>query len=201
MRHTRDLLHGTGPYPRVIAIGRKIYIGSVNVIQVYDTYNDDVKELPSLNYLCYGMTAHNSQLVVVGGERSQYHTTSKLTNALCVWDSQHNMWTHPYPPMIISPTSRSSVISYNRFILVIGGGSRRGEDDKYIARVEILDTTTGQWYQTTPLPEPCSNHALTSSCVIGNMYYMVSGTNVFTASLDQLISNAVLPLTGATPLP
>ena len=102
------------------------------------------------------------------------------------------------------PSRGSSVISYDRFIIVVGG---KGEDGKYLARVQVLDTTNRQWYQTTPLPEPCVH---LTSCVIGNMVYLLGGwirdvwtpnEHVFSVSLDKLISNAVSPSTGATPSP
>ena len=193
---------GIVQYPRVVVIGTQVYIGggSARAVMVYDIYDYEMNKLPPLDYKYYGMTAHNSQLVVVGGT---HHSTGKNTNELSVWDTEHSVWTHPYPPMTI-PSSESSVISYNRFILVVGGS---GEDGKYLARVQVLDTTNRQWYQTTPLPEPCVH---LTSCVIGNMVYLLGGwiravgtqnKHVFSISLDKLISNAVSPSTGATPSP
>ena len=189
-------------YPHVVVIGSQVYIGGGNAlaVMVYDIYDNEMNELPPLDYEYYGMTAHNSQLVVVGGT---HHSTLKETNKLSVWDTEHSVWTHPYPPMTI-PSSWSSVISYDRFILVVGG---RGEDGMYLARVQVLDTTNRQWYQTTTLPEPCVD---LTSCVIGNMVYLLGGRirgsvtrneHVFSVSLDKLISNAVSPSTGATPSP
>ena len=193
---------GIRQYPRVVVIGSQVYIGGgdARAVMVYDIYDDEMNKLPPLNYMYYGMTAHNSQLVVVGGI---HHSTGKNTNELSVWDTEHSVWTHPYPPMTI-PSRWSSVISYDRFIIVVGG---RGEDGKYLARVHVLDTTNRQWYQTTPLPEPCVH---LTSCVIGNMVYllggwirdgMISNEPVFSVSLDKLISNAVSPSTDATPSP
>ena len=193
---------GIDIYPHAVVIGSQVYIGGWNVraVMVYDIYDDEMNELPPLDYQCYGMTAHNSQLVVVGG---RHHSSYKNTNVLSVWDTERSVWTHPYPPMTI-PSSRSSVISYDRFVLVVGG---RGEDGNFIARVQVLDTTNRQWYQTTPLPEPC---AYLTSCVIGNMVYLLGGwirevwtrnEHAFSISLDKLISNAVSPSTGATPSP
>ena len=192
----------TGFYSHVVVIGSKIYIGGNNVraVMVYDIYDDEMNKLPPLNCKYYGMTAHNSQLVVVGG---RHRLTLKNTNELSVWDTEHSVWTHPYPPMTI-PSTESSVISYDRFIIVMGG---RGEEGKCIARVQVLDTTNRQWYQTTPFPEPCVD---LTSCVIGNMVYLLGGwisngmrpnEHVFSVSLDKLISNAVSPSTGANPSP
>ena len=193
---------GIGQYPCVVVIGSQVYIGGGNAqaVMVYDIYDNEMNELPPLDYQHYGMTAHNSQLVVVGG---QHHSTCKNTNELSVWDTECSVWTRPYPPMTI-PSTQSSVISYDRFIVVVGG---RGEDGKCIARVQVLDTTNRQWYQTTPLPEPC---AYLTSCVIGNMVYLLGGwigdgmtlnEHVFSVLLDKLISNALSPSTGATPSP
>ena len=193
---------GIDTYPHVVVIGSQVYIGGWNVraVMVYDIYDDEMNELPPLDYQYYGMTAHNSQLVVVGG---RHHSSYKITNKLSVWDTERSVWTHPYPLMTI-PSTESSVISYDRFIIVVGGS---GEDGKYLARVQVLDTTNRRWYQTTPLPEPC---AYLTSCVIGNMVYLLGGwiradrtqnEQVFSVSLDKLISNAVSPSTGATPSP
>ena len=187
-------------YPRVVVIGSQVYIGGGNAraVMVYDIHDDEMNELPPLDYQNYGMIAHNSQLVVVGGT---HHSTLKDTNKLSVWDTERSVWTHPYPPMTI-PSTQSSVISYDRFIIVVGG---RGEDGEYLARVQVLDTTNRQWYQTTPLPEPCSD---LTSCVIANMVYLLGGwigaginKQVFSVSLDKLISNALSSSTGATPSP
>ena len=194
---------GIGQYPRVVVIGSKVYIEGEKaraVMVYYDIYDNEMIKLPPLDYQYYGMTAHNSQLVVVGG---MHHSTHKKTNELSVWDTERSVWTHPYPPMTI-PSSGSSVISYDRFIIVVGG---RGEDCKCLARVQVLDTTNRRWYQTTPLPEPCVH---LTSCVIGNMVYLLGGwirdvwtqnEHVFSVSLDKLISNALSPSTGATPSP
>ena len=189
-------------YPRVVVIESQVYIGggSARAVMVYDIYDNEMNELPPLDYQYYGMTAHNSQLVVVGG---MHHSTLKDTNKLSVWDTERSVWTHPYPPMT-KPSRESSVISYDRFIIVVGG---RDEDGKHLARVQVLDTTNRQWYQTTHLPEPCVD---LTSCVIGNMVYLLGGAirdgmtpkeHVFSVSLDKLISNAVSPSTGATPSP
>ena len=193
---------GIGQYPHVVVIGSQVYIGGgdARAVMVYDIYDDEMNELPPLDYMCYGMTAHNSQLVVVGG----WHPSAlKKTNKLSVWDTERSVWTHPYPPMT-KPSRESSVISYDRFIIVVGG---KGKDGKYLARVQVLDTTNRQWYQTTPLPEPCVH---LTSCVIGNIVYLLGGwirdsgtpnEHVFSVSLDKLISNAVSPSTDATPSP
>ena len=193
---------GIGFYPNVVIIGSQVYIGGGNAraVMVYDIYDDEMNKLPPLDYEYYGMTAHNSQLVVVGGT---HHSTLKNTNELSVWDTERSVWTHPYPPMTI-PSTQSSVISYDRFIIVVG---EEGEDGKYLARVQVLDTTNKRWYKTTPLPEPCVD---LTSCVIGNMVYLLGGwsrdggtlnEHVFFVSLYKLISNAVSPSTGATPSP
>ena len=189
-------------YPRVVVIECKVYIGGGNAraVMVYDIYDNEMNKLPPLDYKYCGMTAHNSQLVVVGG---MHHSTLKTTNKLSVWDTERSVWTRPYPPMTI-PSRWSSVISYDRFILVVEG---QGEDGMSHARVQVLDTTNRQWYQTTPLPEPC---VYLTSCVVGNMVYLLGGwisddmrpnEHVFSVSLDKLISNAVSPSTGATPSP
>ena len=192
---------GIDTYPHVVVIGSQVYIGGedARAVMVYDIYDDEMNELPPLNYKHYGMTAHNSQLVLVGG---RHHSTGKTISELYVWDSQNDIWTNPFPPMTV-PTSGSSMISYDHFILVVGG---EGDNGECVGRTQILDTMNMQWYQTTPLPEPSAN---LTSCVIGSMCFLLGGWSrdgtpnkqVLNASLHKLISNAVSPSPGVTPSP
>ena len=72
-----------------------------------------------------------------------------------------------------------------------------GQDDHYLSRVEILDTSESrQWYHAASLPQPLGA-ALPAT--IGNICYLLGGVTegyfcsrkVFRVCLDDLISQAV----------
>jgi len=184
---------------QAVVIGDNVYVGggytpqseNKGVVMVYSLNTESWRTLPPYETEWFGMTAVNNQLVLVGGK---VISSGKMTNVLAVWNEQSLKWTHPFPKM---PTSRclSSVVSYQKWILVAGGKDvRESRSDK----VEILDTVSGQWYEGSPLPTQCSNM---SSAINGNMalWYLSGGFSargaankqVFSVCLDELISRAV----------
>lgn len=197
-------------YPCAMVMNGKVYVGgggwelsdgqSNQTVMIYDLRFDMWTELPSYYYAHFGMAIVNSQLVLVGG----VHPANEVsTTMLGVWDEQSRAWTNPYPPMPIAHRSPSVVTYDNKWLVVVGG--RIGD---LLSNVDILDTTSGQWYKGAPVPRLCS-HA--SAATIGNTCYIVggyidsggSGSNkVFRAHLDELISQAVSQQASeASPLP
>ena len=116
-----------------------------------------------LPYECqyFGMAAVNNQLVLVGGRNI---STGNVSNILGVWDEGSQTWTHPFPEM---PTSRDflTIASYKNWIIVAGG-----RDKGYLSfrKVELLDTSSGWWYEGSPLPSEY-RHLSISSAVNGNV--------------------------------
>ena len=100
------------------------------------------RTLPRYQYRWFAMAVLQNQLTQVGGQDS-----FKVTNQISVWYSQQ--WTHPYPPM---PTSRHSpaVATYINWLVVAGGS----DGSSVFSTVEIMDTTTKQWFTATP----CTPH-------------------------------------------
>ena len=190
---------------QAVVIGNNVYVGGVfsiiaenrATVMVYSLETGSWRTLPPYMSRYFGMAAVNNQLVLVGGWTT---LTGEVTNVLGVWDEGSRTWTHPFPAM---PTARHSpsVIYYQKWIVVAGGGER-GSCSK---KVELLDTLSGQWYEGSPLPKGCSE---ISSAISGNMWYLSGGSSsqggkkhVFSVCLDELISQAVSQSTGATSQP
>ena len=184
-------------YCHAVMIGDKVYVGggdsytgsNAHVAMVYDTHVGSWISLPAYKCRWFSMAAVNNQLVLVGGKMIPPPSNA---NVLGVWDERSQTWTHPFPEM---PTPRysTSVICYQRWLIVAGGtGYRSGFD---VSKVEILDTQSMQWYEGPPLPKKCSQM---SSTINGNMWYLSSGVSglwinqqVFSVCLDELISQAI----------
>ena len=194
---------------QAVVIGDKVYVGehrsifyppSCTVMMVYNIHTGTWGELPRYGSEYVGVAAVNNQLVLVGGRDV---LSGRPTNVLGVWDEGSQTWTHPFPEMS-TPQWYSSVVSYQRWVVVAGGDDGRGS---YQKKVELLDTHSRQWYEGSPLPDECSQN-LMSSTINGNMWFLTSGytfhqenKRVFSVCLDELISQAVLSSTGVISSP
>ena len=76
--------------------------------------------------------------------------TDDPSDQVSVLDCDKKIWTQPFPEM---PTARasSSAIGYKRW-LVVAGGQVGEEVYHYINVVEVLDTSSKQWYKASSLP-------------------------------------------------
>ena len=189
---------------QAVMIGDNVYVGggrninATNVVMVYNIHTGTWGKLPRYGSEWFGMAAVNNQLVLVGGSNI---LSWRVTNVLGVWDEGSQKWTHPFPEMS-TPRWYSSVVSYQRWLVVAGGNNGRGS---YQKKVELLDTHSRQWYEGSPLPDECSRM---SSTINGNMWFLTSGSSfhqenkrVFSVCLDELISQVVSSSTGVTTSP
>ena len=67
------------------------------------------------------------------------------------------------------PTARTSawLIHYLHYLVVVGGVDREG---KNTTNVEILGTSSSQWYNAEPLPGPC--HLQQSARILDTLYFL-----------------------------
>ena len=123
----------------------------------YDIEEESWSELPKPHVTSFGMTSFKGQLTLAGGNTGSFGSGTQVT----VWESSSNKWVQPYPRM---PTSRvnPTAVSYHKCLIVAGG--RRTEDE-----VEVLDSSTGQWYSQEPLLQ---EGEIVSSAVVGNYWYL-----------------------------
>ena len=191
---------------QTIVIGDNIYIGggatlsneNTYTVIVYSLASGSWSKLPPHETQWFGMAAVNNQLILVGGV-----STKAVTGILAVWDEGSRTWTRPFPEMP-TPRHSSSVISYQKWLVVAGGQIRR-ESFSYSNKIEILDTLSRQWYEGSPIPSGCKDM---SSAINGNMWYLSSGLDsqgnnehVFSVCLDELISQALSQSAGNTSPP
>ena len=135
----------------------------------------------------FGMAAVD-QLIIAGGLDPN---TGDPSDQVFVLDGDKKTWTQPFPAM---PTARAfpSAIGYKRW-LVVAGGALTLDCKKLVNVVEVLDTSSKQWYKASPLPGPTGRPSL---AIIQDTIYIVWITVEKTTEAHQifiptLISNAI----------
>ena len=135
----------------------------------------------------FAMAVVHNQLIIAGG----VVPGANLSDQVPVLDSDNKTWTQRLPTM---STARyfPSAIGYKRW-LVVAGGSVTLDDKNALNVVEVLDTSSKQWYKASPLPSPTTQPSL---AIIQDTFYTsyVSAENIpFTKQIfiPTLISNAI----------
>ena len=177
-----------------LVIARNVYVcggacpdvASARVVQVYDLDKATWTKLSPAPQFKSGAAAINNQLVLIGGGEASSGT---ITNMVSTWTGQG--WQQDIPAM---PTKRArpGVTTYNTYLMVAGG---RAEDNQTIlGSIDVMDTTTWQWY--TPanlqLPWPMYDMQITVSathiCVAsaGITYNATTNTSTSSTSVWEL---------------
>ena len=188
-----EMPFGISVYPQLAVLKEKVYIGGGNTpsdkerheVIVYDPQNDTYDKLPPYTCKYFAMTVMGDKLILIGGEQDD---NPKFTNQLGVWNSESLEWTHPLPPMSTACKCPSVTTYKNTWLVVIGGFNDTGA----LSRVEILDISSQQWFNSAPMLVPCYQVSLAT---IGNMCYLMGGLienkstkRVYGAHIDHLIS-------------
>ncbi len=188
-RRGRDLQFGTTLACAVVLNG-KVYVGGGGadsdkdqfIIKVYTPETDGWGQLPECPVRWFAMAVVNQQLVMVGGNNPGRWLLKALQlgygdpqSTVLVWDSPSQQWTSPYPDM---PTARwaAAAVGYQHF-LVVAGGFGRGS---YLTTVEILNTSTNQWYYALQTPFTC--YLLT---LVGDTLYAIGGLDSQQKPIDS----------------
>lgn len=157
-----------------------------HTVYEYHPQEDQWMRLPKYECVFFAMTVLNNRLTLVGGLKTS-SVPLKVTNQIAVWETEGKSqeWTYPYPPMI-TPRHSPAVATYNMW-LVVAGGMKSGLN---LATVEVLHTTSRQWWCTSPLPVKCRNM---TSAIIQNELFLVGGsltTQTLVISLHDLIQGS-----------
>lgn len=160
-------------FATALVIARNVYVcggvcGSVvpaRVVQVYDLDKATWTKLPPAPQYNSEAAAINNQLVLIGGREASSGT---ITNMVSTWTGQG--WQQDIPAM---PTKRfrPGVTTYNTYLMVAGGMAE--DEQTLLDSIDVMDTTTRQWYTPANLQLPWPMYA---------MQITVSATHICVAS-------------------
>ena len=181
-------------YPlQAVRIDDDIFVENTRlVISRYSVHSGSWKEnLPGYNYMFFRMVAMNNRLVLIGGTTQLDY---KAVDKMGVFEEGLRKWDYQLLPKLPTPRFQVSAVAYGKW-LVVAGGRINYNDPNFVSIVEILNTTSKQWYKAAPLP---STSSAMSSAINGNMWYLLGGfisksepsRNVFCVCLDELTSQA-----------
>ena len=127
---------------------------------------------PTPQYRCEAI-AINNQLVLIGGRDA----THKITNMVSTLTGQG--WQQDIPAM---PTKRirPGVIKYNKYVIAAGGMSEHNR--ALLSSIDILDTSTMEWWTPANFQLPIPMYALDVAVCSSGMY-------VAAAVIDYDITN------------
>ena len=166
--------------PRSVLVDGVVYVTAGNGshdIHKYDLETQQWTTLPRYQYSDFSMGNVNNQLTCVGGGDQ---STKKISDAVAVYSTSQRRWEQPYPPMK-TPRRYPAVFTYHQNLVVAGGRDASGNLDI----VEVLNTSTHQWFTTTPLPETGSRMSYT---IIHDTVYLLGGKlmSILSMSLPAL---------------
>ena len=174
--------------PRSVIVDRAVYVTAGNGshdIHKYDLETRQWTTLPWYQYSDFSMSGVDNQLTCVGGGDE---STKMLSNAIAMYSTSQMRWKQPYPPMN-TPRRYPAVCTYHHHLVVAGGRDDSGNLDT----VEVLNTSTHQWFSTTPLPETGCRMSYT---IIHDTLYLLGGhlgKSVLSVSLPALTQTGKPP--------
>ena len=174
-------------FTTALVIARNVYVcgggcGDValaRVVQVYDLDKGMWTKLPPPPQYYSEAAAINNQLVLIGGWETLSRT---ITNMVSTWTGQG--WQQDIPAM---PTKRfrPGVTTCNTYLIVAGGLAE--DDQTLLGSIDVMETTTQQWYTPVnlqlPRPMLCmqitvsATHICVASAVIPNDATTSTGTH------------------------
>ena len=165
-----------------------VYVGSGNEAGVVESYTincyDPVKNSWSYTintpYCLFAMTKLNNKLIIAGGWDKRYKVTNRI---LKMDDGQLKNYTK-----MTKTRTAAAAVGHQGMLIITGGVD---DKDRTLFSTELFDSTNGQWYTCSDLPQP---HYWLESVIVDNILYMLGGsdkdnrasTAVFSTPLDNL---------------
>ena len=174
--HTAVWLNG------LVYVGGGFVAGVVrsHTINCYDPIKNSWSSPINTPYCFFAMTTLNNKLLIAGGRDKSNKVTNKI---LTMDDGQLKNYTE-----MTTARSYATAAGHQGMLIITGG---KDDKDKTLSSTELFNSTDGQWYTCSHLPQP---HYMLHSVIVDNILYLLGGLNkdyknspaVFTAPLNNL---------------
>ena len=180
-------------YCDAVVDGNTVYVrnGDTVMVYAYDVTSDSWSQLRNCVRESGSLTIIDGLLTTVGGYSYLFSSAYYFNDLFSLTgEGSGRRWTRIFPPM---PTKRSNTSALcTGAVLIVAGG--RGEGDRVLSTVEVMNTENHQWSTVASLPEPMY---LTSAAVCGDQIYMLGGAynvmsyakSVYTCSVSALLQS------------
>ena len=160
--------------------GNKDGVGGSYTINCYDPLKNSWSSRINTPYCYSAITKLNNKLLIAGGKDK---SSTKTNQILTMDDGQLKNYTK-----MTTPRSYTTAAGHQGMLIITGGVDDKG---KILSSTELFDSTNGQWYTCSDLPQPRN---WLQSVIVDNILYLLGGLNkdfnsspvVFSAPLNNL---------------
>jgi hypothetical protein len=170
-----------------------------NKVYAYHISSSSWSPTPDAPCKGFVLAVIDGQLTTIGGYVSG-ENTNKLFSL--TGEGSGRKWTEIFPPMTTKRYCVSALCTGTALIVAGGYGlGRRGDKDKVLKTIEVLNTETREWYTAADLPHSLLYSSLT---LCGGLVYLLGGfdkdeeytNSVYSCSLPSLLSSSGSPSLG-----
>ena len=128
---------------------------SSTAVYCYESQQQLWRQLPHCPSKDSALVMADNKLTAIGGRDQQWRPTNSLASP--TGEGKDSKWVELFPRM---PTARCGFAAVCRGRNVIAAGGK-GDGDRSVTTVEILDTELRQWSSAASLPHPMTDASIT----------------------------------------
>ncbi len=171
----------TSGYGTATVHGNTAYFSCTHDIYLYTVLNNEWTKLAQCECQHFSMVVIDGKLTTIGGRKGCDMETNVLLS-LIPGRLFGNSWKEVFPPMPTKRAEPAAITTHTH--LVVAGGNEGFLSDR--DTVEVLDTTTQQWFTADSLPLPASFPQMT---LCGGHIYLSNHDTVFSCSVEELLKS------------
>ena len=181
----------------VSSAGDKVYVtadsapdGNTHNVYCYNTNTDHWTVLPQPGHCCGILHMLDDKLTIFGGEDP---VTKKAFNKVTTYNNDTNRWYSEYPDML-NKRFKPGVITYNNYVMVMGGKSR---PDNIHDSIEMMNHHNNlQWINVSvnlPVPMWCIKPTISGDNIIIVGYGLAGGrsSEYYQIAIEEILDQAL----------
>lgn len=175
-----------------VVCGNDAYFSLYCDLYSYSASKDKWTKLNQCLHFHYSLAVINNNITAIGGATKGWVQKSTITNVLLIFSNsssdEGSSWVEFLPPM---PTKRAlpAVLTTSSHLVVAGGRiSQEVCNENGISTVEVLNTTTLQWFTAASLPQAMFSPQIT---YCGGCLFVSSDNIMYSCSVEWLLKSCM----------